>query len=51
MTLFFVPTIAGAALMIGTNYWLIAAKIKKIGQYQTAETPEETTKAILQKPL
>jgi hypothetical protein len=45
------PTIAGAALMIGTNYWLIAAKIKKIGQYQTMENPEKTTEAILQKPL
>jgi hypothetical protein len=51
MTLFFVPTMAGAALMIGANYWLIAARIKKIGQYQTAETPEETTKVSLQKPL
>lgn len=50
-TLFFVPTIAGATLMIGLNHWLIAAQIKRLGLYKSTENAEKTTEDNLQKPL
>ncbi len=35
LTLFFVPTIAGAPLMMGLNHWLIAAQIKRRVLYKS----------------
>jgi len=51
MTLFFIPTIAGAALMLGTNFRFIAMQSKRIGGVKPIENQEETNEETsLQKP-
>ena len=52
VTLFFVPTIIGATLMLGTDFWFIAGESKIIGRVRPIENAEETYQnPSLQKPL
>ena len=52
ITLFFIPTIAGVALMLGTNFRFIAMASKRIGGCRPIENQEESNEETsLQKPL
>jgi hypothetical protein len=52
ITLFFIPTIAGAALMLGTNFRFIAMASKRIGGCRPIENQEESNEETsLQPPL